>query len=695
MRRHFCVVTVSGVGLGMILTSVPVARAVTVGTVFTYQGHLSDGGTPANGVYDFQIKLYDAASLGSQVGSTVTVNDKAVSGGLFTVSLDFGAGPFTGSGRWLEIGVRPGASTAAYTVLSPRQALTPTPYALALPGLWISQNGLFPNIIGGYGGNGVTTGVASGTISGGGDADGPNRVTDNFSTVSGGESNQAGNDDTNFINAAWSTVGGGTFNLASGMYSVVSGGLQNTASGAAASVVGGYGGTASGYLSTVLGGTFNAAQGQSSVAAGAYARALHNGCFVWGDASTPPLTWFDSTGPDQFLIRAVGGVGINTTSPSSALTVQGMIESTSEGFRFPDGTIQTTAAGGGGGFSLPYDGTVASSGFGFSVTNTSGTVAIYGLASNTGGSINYGGYFEAYGNERRAVAGAAASPNGFAGYFQGRGYFSDNVGIGTTLPQKRLDVNGGDIQVRGPGGFDAPGEEATVWLGDANHYIKGVHSKGVTIGTWYAGDFLYVTEPYGWVGINTDQPQADLHINGRTRTNALEIVGGSDLAEPFVVSGPSAIRELHSVADQKTGGGDAARRSWGGAHHANAVQPGMVVVIDPDKPGQLKLAAEAYDRKVAGVISGAKGLNPGMIMKAEGTEQADGDQPVALSGRVWCWCDATYGPVVPGDRLTTSATPGHAMRVTDRDRADGAVLGKAMTSLEQGAGLVLVLVTLQ
>lgn len=774
MRKRFCAMVIPGAGLWITLAIAPIAGAAPVGTAFTYQGYLTEGTGPANGVYDFQIRLYDAASLGSQVGNTVTVNDKTVSGGLFTVSLDFGASPFTGSGRWLEIGVRPGASSGSYTPLSPRQALTPTPYALALPGLRTSQNGVSPSIIGGYGENSVTSGILSATVSGGGNPDGPNRATDHYSTVSGGEDNQAGNGDTNLMNSAWSTVAGGTHNMAGGMYSVVSGGIQNTASGGIATALGGYGNTASGYLGTTLGGVFNTAQGQNSAAAGSYARALHDGCFVWGDASVPFMTWFDSTNPNQFLIRAVGGVGINTTSPTSALTVQGMIESKSEGFMFPDGTIQTTAAGGGGeGLSLPYDGTTASSVPAFSATNTSGSVAIRGLATNAGGGINYGGYFEAYGNEGRAVAGAVASSNGFAGYFQGRGFFSDNVGIGTdmpegrldvrggdlivdsstgglrigyggtgdgwsfataeggqtlllqerpgggsgdmrvavsaggnvgigiTHPQARLDVDGGDILVRGPNSFDATGEEATVWLGDANHYIKGVYGKGVTIGTWWVGDVMYVTEPYGWIGINTDMPQADLHVNGRTRTNVLEIVGGSDLAEPFVVNEPSAVNNQQSAVSGQQSASDCRPSSLSTQHsalitpHPDTVQPGMVVVIDPENPGQLKLAAEAYDRKVAGVISGAKGLNPGMIMRAEGTEQADGDHPVALSGRVWCWCDAKYGPVVPGDRLTTSATPGHAMRVADRDRADGAVLGKAMTSLDHGTGLVLVLVTLQ
>jgi hypothetical protein len=98
-------------------------------TSFTYQGHLTDGGSPANGPYDFEFKLYDAPTDGTTLG-TLTVKNFPVSEGLFTVPLDFGAGVFTGDARWLEIGVRPGLSSGAYTLLSPRQALTATPYAL-------------------------------------------------------------------------------------------------------------------------------------------------------------------------------------------------------------------------------------------------------------------------------------------------------------------------------------------------------------------------------------------------------------------------------------------------------------------------------------------------------------------------------------------------------------------------------------
>ncbi|MFN8506799.1 MAG: hypothetical protein U0547_04450 [Dehalococcoidia bacterium] len=100
-----------------------------LGNTFTFQGALDDGGSPANGAYDFRFIMYDDGVGGSQVGPAVTVNDLAVSGGIFTAPLDFGA-VFQGDNRWIEVQVRAGASSGSYTTLSPRQAITATPYAL-------------------------------------------------------------------------------------------------------------------------------------------------------------------------------------------------------------------------------------------------------------------------------------------------------------------------------------------------------------------------------------------------------------------------------------------------------------------------------------------------------------------------------------------------------------------------------------
>jgi hypothetical protein len=117
------------------------------------------------------------------------------------------------------------------------------------------------------------------------------------------------------------------------------------------------------------------------------------------------------------------------------------------------------------------------------------------------------------------------------------------------------------------------------------------------------------------------------------------------------------------------------------------------VVIDRQHPGELSLSSREYDSCVAGIVSGANGINPGIALHQQG--MMDGDQNVALSGRVYVLADASGGAIAPGDLLTTSGTPGHAMKVTDHKRAQGAIIGKAMSGLAKGRGMVLVLVTLQ
>ncbi len=172
---------------------------------------------------------------------------------------------------------------------------------------------------------------------------------------------------------------------------------------------------------------------------------------------------------------------------------------------------------------------------------------------------------------------------------------------------------------------------------------------------------------YNSTGTSTLKLDGDHNGTGQSRvtTASLEITGGADLSEQFDI-----------------GSGDTQAES------------GMVVSIDPNRPGRLALSNSTYDHRVAGVISGAGGVKTGMLMGQSGS-LADGELPVALAGRVYVWADADQGAIEPGDLLTTSNRPGHAMRVGDRDRAAGAVLGKAMTGLSEGRGLVLVLVSLQ
>ena len=100
------------------------------GTQFTYQGRLSFQGTPAEGAFDFEFRLFDTESGGNPVGPMISLQDESVEGGVFTVELDFGANAFMGEARWLEVEVREGTSNGAYTTLFPRKPVTASPFAL-------------------------------------------------------------------------------------------------------------------------------------------------------------------------------------------------------------------------------------------------------------------------------------------------------------------------------------------------------------------------------------------------------------------------------------------------------------------------------------------------------------------------------------------------------------------------------------
>jgi hypothetical protein len=183
------------------------------------------------------------------------------------------------------------------------------------------------------------------------------------------------------------------------------------------------------------------------------------------------------------------------------------------------------------------------------------------------------------------------------------------------------------------------------------------------LGTTITGEKVVLRwNHWGWVGITGGLQTPDVQVSGTTRTGVLEITGGADVAEPFPVSGQE-------------------------------IPKGAVVVIDEENPGRLRLSAQAYDTRVAGIVSGANGIQPGLTLSQQGV--MEGGQNVALSGRVYVQADASRTPIKPGDLLTTSDVPGHAMKVTDFAKAQGAVLGKAMSGLTEGRGIVLVLVSLQ
>jgi hypothetical protein len=121
------------------------------------------------------------------------------------------------------------------------------------------------------------------------------------------------------------------------------------------------------------------------------------------------------------------------------------------------------------------------------------------------------------------------------------------------------------------------------------------------------------------------------------------------------------------------------------------VEPGTVMVIDSE--GALKQSDRPYDKRVAGVISGAGNYKPALILDKQ--ESSNNRMPIALMGKVYCKVDASYGAIEVGDLLTTSPTVGQAMKVSDPLKAFGSVVGKALRPLEEGQGLIPILIALQ
>jgi hypothetical protein len=155
--------------------------------------------------------------------------------------------------------------------------------------------------------------------------------------------------------------------------------------------------------------------------------------------------------------------------------------------------------------------------------------------------------------------------------------------------------------------------------------------------------------------------QGDVTVTGTLQAQVDVVLTGADCAEDFNVGGPERI------------------------------EPGSVMVLDEE--GLLVESGKAYDNRVAGVISGAGDYKPGIVLdKKQGAAYR---LPVALVGKVYCKVDAECAPVAVGDLLTTSATPGHAMKAADPVRAFGSVIGKALRPLKAGRGLIPILVALQ
>jgi trimeric autotransporter adhesin len=280
-------VRVSVAALILLLAHSPVHSA-PLGTALTHKGEYKPGGTVVTGIYDFQIVLFNVATLGTPIVSPVTHENVPVTQSNFTVEINYGAPPFaTATQYWLETRVRAGTSTGAFTILPVRQKLNAVPYALnvrTLPPGIVTGTSIAPNAVGpvaildnsitatdiGINAVGLTEinptqvqtrvsaicapglsmraigqtgtvvnfaspGVRGATIGGGGvptgDTDpdfvneGPNQVTDVYGTIAGGYRNLAGNNGGTVTDGPFATVGGGAINATRGASSTVAGAI--------------------------------------------------------------------------------------------------------------------------------------------------------------------------------------------------------------------------------------------------------------------------------------------------------------------------------------------------------------------------------------------------------------------------------------------------------------------------------------
>jgi hypothetical protein len=432
-----------------------------MGTGFTYQGYLTDGGSPADDDYDFQFTLYDDG--GTPLG-TVDVEDHTVNDGLFTVVLDFGPDLLTGDARWLQIGVRPWDSEEAHTLLDPWQELTPAPYALALPGLWTQQLESWqpPNLIGGWSGNWVSDGVWGATIGGGGEDWAKNRVTDKLGTIAGGTDNQAGNDAGTAEDAELATVGGGASNTASGAYSTIGGGIYNTASISSTTIGGGWGNTASGGNATVGGGLNNWASGEwnATIAGGADNVASGVNATIGGGGGNVANGEYNATVGGGYANIArnsdatVGGGGHNTAGGWAA-TVSGGYSNT------VTLTVGAGTIGGGEANLVTNDGATVGGGFGNEVGGYAATVP--------GGELNTAG------GDHSFAAGLRAKANNFGAFVWAdaidQDLFStaDNQFLVRATGGVRFDTGEAPFEVNGIeiGGDDCTPGQVLAYTGDA------------------------------------------------------------------------------------------------------------------------------------------------------------------------------------------------------------------------------------
>lgn len=275
---------------------------------------------------------------------------------------------------------------------------------------------------------------------------------------------------------------------------------------------------------------------------------------------------------------------------------------------------------------------------------------VMGLTTVPKGTGVYGGGTTAAGGDQIGVRGETVT---------NVGVFGHSFGAGNGV-NGRSDGNGFGVKGDSPGGFAAVhgnGGKNGVWGFTVSATDSGVFAQNDGDGFGVAGVSKGGIGVLGRGGRLAGRFEGDVEVTGDIR-----FIKG-DIAEEFPVA----------TADLST------------------VEPGTVMVLNAE--GALQHSERPYDKRVAGVVSGAGEYKAAIILDKQSSQETR--MPIAVVGKTYCKADAQYGSIEVGDLLTTSPTPGHAMKAGDSARAFGAVIGKALRPLEQGQGLVPILIALQ